>query len=86
MLLSVAHLQPSSVGFLQNRNVPLFGPLFGRNGPFWGVWEPNYETWVPGNGPFFLDWTPFFGSQNMNVGKYENRTTYSMDGPKMHDV
>ena len=42
---------------------PLLGPRFGRDGPLWEVWEPDFEPWAPGTGSFFVGLGPFSGSK-----------------------
>ena len=42
-------------------------PSFGRNGAFGRFGEPNFETWIPGNGPFFPLLGPLWCQKNESL-------------------
>ena len=56
------------------KKAPSWAYLFGHNGPLWEDWELNFETWVRGNGLFFLGLVPLWGQKKSKFEMYEHQT------------
>ena len=74
-------------GQLQNSEWAPFGTTFSIAVALWKVWEPNFETWFPGNGPFFLVGALFVGSkkhESLKIRKSFKKNP--IDRPRKHVV